>query len=99
MLNLNIEKVLLDSKIAEVWLPQNMSLGLKKLFKEENYHSIEKLKSIDVYNIVNRLGPDGGNDYWESALMRPDLLIQDLLKIFHPILIPSHDLVWYRNLE
>lgn len=99
MLNLNIEKVLLDSKKAEVWLPQNMSLDLKKLFKEENYHSIEKLKSIDVYNIVNRLGPDGGNDYWESALMRPDLLIQDLLKIFHPILIPGHDLVWYRNLE
>jgi iron complex transport system substrate-binding protein len=98
-LNLNIEKVLFDSKIAEVWLPQNMAVDLKKLFNDENYKSISNLKDLDVYNIVNRLGKDGGNDYWESALMRPDLLIQDLLKIFHPILIPRHDLIWYKNLE
>ncbi len=99
MLNLNIEKVLVDSTKTEVWLPQNMAIDLKKLYKEENYKSIGSLQTLGVYNIVNRMGPDGGNDYWESALMRPDLLIQDLLKIFHPILIPGHDLIWYKNLE
>lgn len=98
-LNLNIEKVLFDSKVAEVWLPQNMAITLKKLFHDENYKSISKLQTLNVYNTVNRMGIDGGNDYWESALMRPDLLIQDLLRIFHPDLLPGHDLIWYKNLE
>ena len=28
------------------------------------------------------MNSNGGNDYWETGVMRPDLLLGDLIKIF-----------------
>ena len=41
----------------------------------------------------------GGNDYWETGTSRPDLVLADLLKIFHPELVPEHDLFFHRRLD
>ncbi len=98
-ININVEKVLVDSAVAEVWLPHNMSLTKSDLLKNELYKKLNITENISIYNNVSRLTESGGNDYWETALMRPDLLIQDLLKVFHPILIPGHDLIWYKQLD
>lgn len=35
-----------------------------------------------VWNDNNRLNPNGGNDFWESGVVRPDLLLRDLIGIF-----------------
>lgn len=35
-----------------------------------------------VWNDNNRLNPKGGNDFWESGVVRPDLLLRDLVGIF-----------------
>ncbi len=32
-----------------------------------------------------RLTADGSNDYWSRSVSRPDLVLADLIKIFHPI--------------
>jgi iron complex transport system substrate-binding protein len=37
----------------------------------------------------------GGNDYWTRSITRPDLLLADLVKIFHPDLDPAHAFEWY----
>lgn len=95
----NLEKVLVEGKDAEVWLPHNLSKDLKSLMKEEEYKKLGFIEDLNILNNTNRLTDSGGNDYWESALMRPDLLIQDLLRIFHPILLPNHELIWYKKLE
>jgi iron complex transport system substrate-binding protein len=31
--------------------------------------------------------------------MRPDLLLEDLISIFHPEILPDHKLVYYRRLK
>jgi len=51
-----------------------------------------------VYNNDARLSPGGGNDYWESAILRPDLVLKDLIAIFHPELRAQDSLVYYRKL-
>lgn len=38
--------------------------------------------AIVVWNDNNRLNPKGGNDFWESGVVRPDLLLRDLVGIF-----------------
>jgi len=43
--------------------------------------------------------PQGGNDYWESAVVRPDLLLKDLVSIIHPELLPDYKQFYYRRLE
>ena len=51
-----------------------------------------------VYNNNLRLTPTGGNDYWESAVVHPDMVLRDLIHIFHPELVPD-SLYYYRYLE
>ncbi|MBX3015067.1 MAG: ABC transporter substrate-binding protein [Caldilineaceae bacterium] len=51
-----------------------------------------------VYNNNARLSENGGNDYWESGLANPDVILADLIKILHPELLPDHELVYYRHL-
>jgi iron complex transport system substrate-binding protein len=51
-----------------------------------------------VYNNNRRTTPMGGNDYYESAIVHPDLLLRDLVKIFHPELV-TDDFVYYLQLH
>ncbi len=51
-----------------------------------------------VYNNNLRSDGAGGNDYFESAVVRPDIVLRDLVKIFHPELVPE-DFVYYQQLK
>ncbi|NJN46161.1 MAG: ABC transporter substrate-binding protein [Candidatus Competibacteraceae bacterium] len=51
-----------------------------------------------VYNNNARLSATGGNDYWERATLEPDMILADLIKIFHPSLVPEHTLKYFRKL-
>jgi iron complex transport system substrate-binding protein len=32
-----------------------------------------------IFNCTKRISPGGGNDYWESGVARPDLILKDML--------------------
>ena len=51
-----------------------------------------------VYNCNKRLNAAGGNDYWESGVIHPDLILQDLIRIFHPELTDAEP-TYYRKLN
>ena len=38
--------------------------------------------SMPIYNNTLRMTPEGGNDFWESGSVRPDLILEDLVAIF-----------------
>ncbi|MGV8839481.1 MAG: ABC transporter substrate-binding protein [Bauldia sp.] len=47
--------------------------------------------------VYDRLStPAGALGYWELGVLRPDLILLDMLKIFHPDLVPEHEFVFYR---
>lgn len=52
----------------------------------------------DLYNANARTNAAGGNDFFESAVARPDLVLRDLVKIFHPELV-EEDFVYYKQLK
>lgn len=52
-----------------------------------------------VWNNDAIVNANGGNDYWESGVTRPDLILADLIAIFHPDLLPDHVMVYHRPLE
>ena len=37
-----------------------------------------------VWNNTLKATPSGGNDFWMSGAVRPDLILEDLVRIFHP---------------
>lgn len=51
----------------------------------------------EVYNNTLRYTPGGGNDYYESGVVHPDIVLRDLVKILHPELV-SEDFVYYFRL-
>lgn len=55
-------------------------------------------KNRKVYNNNARNNTAGGNDFFESAVVHPDLVLRDLIKIFHPGLIED-DFVYYKQLK
>lgn len=58
-----------------------------------------------IYNCNRRLTPAGGNDFWESGVVKPDVILHDLTAIFHPELALSSaerfdtEMYYYRRLE
>lgn len=51
-----------------------------------------------VFTNNRRITPAGGNDFWESGIVHPDIILEDLIKIFHPGAIDG-DLTYYRRLD
>lgn len=51
-----------------------------------------------VYNNNRINSAGGGNDCYESGVVNPDLVLRDLVKIFHPELV-KEDFVYYQKLK
>jgi len=96
----SIESVLKNLNKIDFWLPQNSWYNLNQLLAhDQRYKNFPFVMAKNVYNSTNKVTRNGGNDYWESAFMRPDLLLKDLVKIFHPHLLPHHELQWFKKLD
>ena len=56
-------------------------------------------KEGNVYNYNKRMNATGGNDYWESAVARPDLILSDMIKALHPELLPHYEFTYMQKLK
>ena len=52
-----------------------------------------------VFNNNKRQNSIGGNDYLESGIVSPEIILKDLISILHPELIEEHELYYYKQLE
>lgn len=92
------EAYLLASK-ADVWINVGVANSLNEVAGMcPKFTDIRCFRAGDVYNNNARASAGGGNDYYESAIVHPDVLLRDLVKIFHPELV-KEDFVYYRRLK
>ena len=84
---------------ADYWINVGMASTLDEL-KAVNpkFTDAKSVREKTAYNNNLRLTATGGNEYWESAVIRPDIVLRDLIHIFHPELV-SDSLYYYRHLE
>ena len=95
----NIENALVNFNQADIWIGAQANT-LDELGKTDaKYKLFEAYKKGNVYNYNNRMNATGGNDYWEGAVAHPDLLLKDLIKIFHPDLLPEYQFTYVKKLE
>jgi iron complex transport system substrate-binding protein len=66
---------------------------------DERYADFNAINSKQVYNHVARVNASGGSDYFESGIANPDVVLADLIRIFHPDLLPDHTLYYYKQLQ
>lgn len=95
---ISLEEAYSLSKEAELWLNPGWCTTLDQLRREnplfdgilENIRANAKARMTEaaeyepavVYNNNRRLNAKGGNDFWESGLVRPEILLKDLEIIF-----------------
>ena len=89
-LALNFETVLSNFHDADIWL-NAPTTTLDALFQMDSRHRLfRSAREGRVYAFYRRTLPDGANDFWESAVARPDLVLKDLIWALHPNLLPDY---------
>ena len=96
---IDLEEAALLTTEADIWLHVEGVSSLKDL--RQKYPKFAKMPCVqrrEIYNCDKRSVLGGGNDYWESGVVQPDVVLRDLIKIFHPELV-SEEFVYYRKIE
>ena len=97
---LDIEAVFARGGDADVWINTGMWNSLDEaLAEDERFAEFAAFEEGRVYNNNALETEAGGNAYWESGITHPHVVLADLVKIFHPELVPDHEFVYYRRLD
>jgi len=99
-LSLPFETILDKAQNATFWIAPGNFSSLKQM-SESNTHYTEfsSFKNKKVYSYAINKGAKGGIVYFELASARPDLVLKDLIKIFHPELLPNYKPFFFQKLE
>ncbi|MFE7129651.1 ABC transporter substrate-binding protein [Streptomyces sp. NPDC057638] len=95
-LRLSFETVYARAGSARTWLVDQTWKSTADAVKADRRHArLAAVSSGEVWSNTKALGPDGGNDFYESGVLRPDLVLADLVAILHPELASDHRFVYY----
>lgn len=101
-LPIDLEEAFLLTSQADMWLNAGSASSLGELKSQfPKFAGTRCVRSGEVYNCNKRLSAAGGNDYWESGVVRPDVILHDLIVIMHPEVLAENDreLYFYQRLE
>jgi len=97
-IDLSIENILKNGGSAQFWVDSNPWTSLAQAKKSDpRYASLAAFKSDSVWTNSKDVNAGGGNDYYEEGVVRPDLVLADLIAIFHPSLEPGHQFTFYEQ--
>ena len=98
-LPIDLEEAYKLTSEADMWLNVGMANSLDELRTScPKFSDTRCFRNGSVWNNNLRTNAAGGNDYYESAVVNPDILLRDLVKIFHPELV-EEDFVYYKQLK
>jgi iron complex transport system substrate-binding protein len=97
----SFEAVIESGLDAPIWIPNAFLVNTLDdlLAQDERYADFAAFQAGAVYNDTNRVNANGGNDFWETGVTNPHLVLQDLVSIFYPDLLPDHERVFYKKLR
>ena len=82
---------------ADVWINGGGWRDLEAMVEDEPRYGVFKAyRQRQVWVYERRVSASGANDYWSRSASHPDLVLADLVKIFHPGLLPAHTFEWYK---
>lgn len=97
---MGLEKVLATGSKAKVWINASSSRWKNlsdALATDARLGELQAVKDGQVWTSTKRINAKGGNDYWQSGVVRPDQVLADLAKIFHPDVMRDHEFVYYEQ--
>lgn len=99
-LSLPFETILEKAQEAEYWISPGDFSSLQQMSESNpHYKQFDAFQNKKVYSYAINKGAKGGIVYFEWSPTRPDWVLKDLIKIFHPELLPNHKLFFFQKLE
>jgi len=99
-LPLDLETVYEKALKADCWINPGAASNIKDILRvDKRLGGLDVIQKGNIFNNNAVVNEKGGNDYWESGVINPHLILKDLVKIFHPELLPDHNFVYYKKVE
>lgn len=99
-LSLSIESVLEKGKEADIWIsPSQFTTYEEMASNSAHYPQFNAYKKRRIHTYALSTGATGGLLYYELAPNRPDLVLKDLIYIFHPELLPEYSPFFFKPLN
>ena len=95
----NLESVLCDMSQSDCWVGVDYA-SLEDMARADRRYTLFKAwQEHRVYSWHRFSTPQGGSDFWESAVAHPDWLLSDLASLLHPDLFPGTEWHFLRQLK
>ena len=90
-ISLGFESVFDRAQNADFWIgPGEFSTYQQMQNANPHYAQFSAFKDKKVYSYSVKKGASGGTLFYEEAPNRPDLILKDLIHIFHPNALPNY---------
>ncbi len=97
---LNLESVFEKAFMADFWMNTGDVNNIRDIMKvDERFKELPPLKKGKVFNNNNKINKFGGNAYYSTGVVEPDIVLSDIIYILHPEILPDHDLEYYKQIK
>jgi iron complex transport system substrate-binding protein len=99
-LSLSLETVLSKAGEADFWVSPSQFTSYEEMEQvNRHYPEFRPFRDRNIYTYALSKGKTGGLIFFEVGPNRPDLILRDLIHIFHPEVLPDHDLYFFKPLQ
>lgn len=96
---MSFEEVYSKSSQTKYWVNAGNHLSKRELLNINPYYGkLEVFNKGKIYG-VNAKENQKSNDFFESGVVRSDIILKDYIKIFHPELLPDYKLTYLKELQ
>ncbi|MBN2779028.1 MAG: ABC transporter substrate-binding protein [Bacteroidales bacterium] len=96
---LSLEEIFANAQNAQIWLNPNSVIKKSEITNvEPRLKDFSPVNNCRIYNNNKRLNRYGGNDFYESGILHPDIILKDLVSIFHNN-EPENELYYYQSVK
>ena len=99
--SIDLELAYVLTREADYWINVGQYATLEDLRRDNpRFVGAKAVREGRVYSSDRRATAKGGSDFWESAVVNPDVVLRDLVAILHPELnLVSEELTYYKRIE
>lgn len=99
-ISLAFEQVLEKAQHANFWVAPGSFTSYQEMRKASiHYQKFDAFQQKKIYSFADFTGKTGGVIFYELGPSRPDLVLKDLIKIFHPSLLLEYQPTFYNPLN
>lgn len=97
---LSFESVIEKAQKADYWIGSGFFTSFNELAKANNHYTkFDAFKNKKIYTYSKKRGTSGGVVYFELAPIQPHIVLQDLIKVTHPELLPNYEPYFLEKLD